>query len=113
MYRAEKKVLGFALVTSFVVQFLSVFTQYFVFRALGLDVPFIYALVVLPMITLAGFFIPSLNSMGVQDALYIQVFSYVGVGRELAFTASILYHFFRLVVSLVGGVFYVFEENNR
>ncbi|MFZ5424759.1 MAG: lysylphosphatidylglycerol synthase transmembrane domain-containing protein [Patescibacteria group bacterium] len=111
-YRGRYAVLGWAFLTSFIVQFLAVFTQYFIFKALGVDLPLMYSLFVFPVITLASFFIPSLNGLGVQDTLYIQLFTLIGVNKELALSASILYHIFRLLVSLIGGVIYAFNKEN-
>jgi len=105
-YKSEKKVLFIAFLTSFVVQLLAIFTQYFVFLALGVKLPIFYAFFVFPVITLAGFFIPSLNGLGVQDVLYISFMGQVGVSESLAISASVLYHLSRLIVSLVGGVLY-------
>lgn len=105
-YKGKNSVLMSAFVTSFVVQFLAIFTQYFIFVALGIKLPLAYTLFIFPVITLASFFIPSLNGVGVQDALYVQLLAPVGVGAELAVSASILYHLFRLAVSLIGGFLY-------
>jgi uncharacterized membrane protein YbhN (UPF0104 family) len=91
---------------------LAIFTQYFIFLAMGVDLPVLYALFIFPVITLASFFIPSLNGVGVQDGLYIQLFGLVGVGSAVALSASIIYHLFRLGVSLIGGFFYAFEKDN-
>ena len=93
-------------VVVFVVQLLAVATQYFVLVSLGISVPFVYTLFVFPVVFLASIFIPSLNGFGVQDALYIHFFTAVGVTTELALSASIVYHLFRLAVSLFGGILY-------
>lgn len=112
LYWGKHSVLIWALVTSFIVQFMGIFTQYFIFKALGVDISISYALFVLPVITIAGFFIPSLNGVGVQDGLYIQLFGAVGVASEVALSASIIYHLFRLLVSLLGGLVYVIEKDS-
>jgi glycosyltransferase 2 family protein len=110
-YKNEKGVLVWALLTSLVAQFLAISTQYFVFAAMGIDIPIIHALFIFPVITLAGFFIPSLNGLGVQDALYMQMFLVIGVPSEISLNASILYHLFRLSVSLIGGVLYALGKD--
>lgn len=112
LYKNKQVVLIWAFASSFLVQFMGILTQYFIFKALGVDLPLSYALFVLPMITMASFFIPSLNGVGVQDALYIKLFQVVGVSTELALSASIIYHLLRLLVSLLGGIFYVFEKDS-
>jgi len=115
MYKGNNKVLVIAFITSFVIQFIAIFTQYAVFSALGFNLPLLYSMFIIPVITLASFFIPSLNGVGVQDALYILffgeaayigLFGGVGVGTEVALSASIIYHLSRLFVSLIGGVLY-------
>ena len=105
-YKSNYKVVVLALLTSFIVQLLSVSTQYCIFLALGYSIPIFHALFVFPVITLASFFIPSLNGLGVQDALYIQLLSVVGITSSVALTGSLIYHIMRLAVSLIGGVLY-------
>lgn len=105
-YKDRRDVLAFAFIFSFVVQLFSIFSQYFIFVSLGMHPPILYSMFILPLITLAGFFIPSLNGIGVQDALYVSLFATVGITAEVALTASILYHIMRLMVSLFGGVLY-------
>jgi len=111
-YRGKPKVLWWAFLTSFVIQLLSIFTQYFIFFALGIPLPVVYSLFIFPVITLAGFFIPSLNGIGVQDALFMKLFLTVGVATPISLSASIIYHLFRLGVSLVGGVFYAMGKDD-
>lgn len=105
-YKDHKKVMLNAFVTSFVVQFIAILTQYYVFASMGVQIPFGYAILAFPVIFLASFFIPSLNGIGVQDAMYIYFFTNIGVTPEMALSASIIYHVFRLAVSLIGGVLY-------
>jgi hypothetical protein len=105
-YKGKTKVLVIAFLTSFIVQFLAIVTQYLVFTALGVDIPLNYALFIFPVITLASFFVPSLNGLGVQDALYMQLFLAVGISPEVSLIASVVYHLLRLFVSLFGGVLY-------
>lgn len=112
VYKDAKKALFIAFLTSFLIQAVSILPQYFVFLALGLEVPFMFALFVLPVITFAGFFIPSLNGFGVQDALYMSFLGMVGVSASMALSASILYHFSRLLVSLIGGVLYALGKSD-
>lgn len=106
------KVLVIALITSFLVQLCSIATQYLIFVSIGGTFSFFYALFIFPVIILASFFIPSLNGMGVQDALYIQLIAQPNpnISDSLALSASILYHLARLLVSLVGGISYAVNK---
>lgn len=111
-YATKYSVLTWAFLTSFLVQFLAIFTQYFIFLALGVELDFFYALFVLPLITLVSFVVPSLNGIGVQDALYVKFFGIVGIDPVVSVSASLIYHFFRLLVSLIGGVLYALERGD-
>ncbi len=107
-YKNHRHALHAAFLASFLVQIFAILSQYYVFVSLGLHPAVIYSMFALPLITLVGFFIPSLNGIGIQDALYVSMFSVIGISAESALTASVLYHILRLVVSLIGGVLYAF-----
>lgn len=111
LYKSHKKVLLYAFLTSFIVQFIAILTQQVILIALGVDVPLMSALFIFPVITLISFFVPSLNGFGVQDYLYKTLFFInLGIPQATALAGSILYHLFRLLVSLLGGVFYAFDK---
>lgn len=112
LYKKHKRVIFWAFLTSFLIQLFAIFTQYFIFKALGITLPLIYSLSVFPIITLASFFIPSLNGVGVQDALYMRFFLAMGVAEPLSLSASLIYHLFRLGVSLIGGVLYALGKDS-
>lgn len=112
VYKDHPKILIFAMFTSLLIQFLSISTQYLTFMAVGVKLPIFYSLTAFPIITLAGFFIPSINGIGVQDALYASMFSFVGVSVSTAVSISIIYHMIRMSVSLLGGVFYALGKDS-
>ncbi len=112
VYKNHPKILIFAMFTSLLIQFLSISTQYLTFMAVGVKLPIFYSLTAFPIITLAGFFIPSINGIGVQDALYASMFSFVGVSVSTAVSISIIYHMIRMSVSLLGGVFYALGKDS-
>lgn len=109
-YKSRKDIVFYALFTSIFVQLFSVLTQYFIFAAMGINIPLGFSFFAFPVITLASFIIPSQNSFGVQDYLYIAFFSQVAVSVEAAVSASIVYHLMRLMISLIGGLFYAVEK---
>ena len=114
VYRGNPKVLWWAFTTSFIIQLLAIFTQYFVFLSLGRPIPLVSAFLFFPLITLAGFVIPSINGFGVQETLYVRFFSHplIGLPEAVCFSASIVYQLFRLAVSLIGGVFYAMGKDD-
>lgn len=112
IYRAYPKVVFIAFLTSFLKQFLAISTQYFIFLALGVKLPLTYTFLFFPIITLAGFLIPSVNGLGVQDNLYKRFFALAQVNPTVSVSASLVYHLFRFSVSLIGGVFYALGKDD-
>lgn len=111
IYKDRRGVLGIAVISSFIVQFLAIFSQYFIFVALGKNLDIFRTMFIFPVITLATFFIPSLNGIGVQDFLYKFSNNFLFITEPVAIAGSILYHLFRMLVSLVGGILYATNKN--
>lgn len=112
VYKNHLKVLWFAMFTSFLIQLLAISTQYLLFVAVGIKLPLFYSLMAFPIITLVGFFVPSINGLGVQDTLYASMFSLVGVSTSTAISVSVMYHMVRMGVSLIGGVMYALDRDS-
>jgi uncharacterized membrane protein YbhN (UPF0104 family) len=111
VYKGNPKVIIIALATSFIVQLLAIFTQYFVFVALGHNLDVFKSMFIFPIITLASFFIPSFSGIGVQDYLYKFSNVFLVISEPVAVSASILYHLFRFGVSLIGGYLYAMDKD--
>jgi len=109
-YRHHKRLIFISLLASFIVQVSSVLTQFFVFKSLGIDIPLNFAFFAFPLIFLSGYAIPSINSLGSQEILYTTFFSSIGVSVSIIISASFLYHFVRLLVSMLGAYFYVNDK---
>ena len=110
-YSGYPKVVFKAMLISVLVQLASIFTQYFIFSGLGIQIDIIFALMTFPIIALISFLPISLNGFGVQDGLYKLVFSFAGISDSISLTASLFYHISRLVISLIGGVFYALGKD--
>jgi len=111
-YRKFPHLLLASLVSSFIVQFFSIASQYVLFLAVGFALPWDYSFFAFPIIFLSGYAIPSLNGLGSQDFLYQQFFTSLGIVDETIIAASVLYHLSRFLVSLIGGFFYIMERKN-
>jgi len=109
-YKNFPQVILFSLISSFIVQFFSIMSQYVLFLAIGFNVPLDYAFFAFPIIFLSGYAIPSLNGIGSQDFLYQKFFNNIGIVSETVLAASVLYHLARFLVSLIGGIFYIIEK---
>lgn len=112
-YKNFPQLLLVSLVSSFVVQFFSIMSQYVLFSSVGFSLPIDYSFFAFPVIFLSGYAIPSVNGIGSQDILYERFFSQLGILTETILAVSVLYHLARFLVSLIGGLFYIIERNHE
>ena len=109
-YKKEPLILGYSFLASIVVQLSAIFTQYFIFKSINVDLPVDFSLFAFPIIFLSGYAIPSVNGLGSQEVLYTSFFATIGVIATVCIAASFLYHLARLLVSLIGGILYIYEK---
>jgi len=85
---------------------------FFIAKALGEDIRFIYFLVFVPMICIASSF-PSIGGLGVREFGAAFLFAKVGVAEEIAVGMSLISFLFMVLMGLLGGVIYVFTVDSR
>lgn len=75
--------------------------------ALGLDVPFSYMLLVVPLLSLA-LLIPSIGGLGVREFLAPVLFAGAGLAPEEAIALTLLVFLLERVSGLLGGPVYIY-----
>lgn len=107
LYRHQPKALGKFFLWSFGEQLMPILTIYCLVLTLGLSVPFYY---LLPVIPIAQFFarIPiSLSGFGIQEGLFITLFSFFGISATVAFTLGLASNLGNILSGLPGAYFYL------
>jgi uncharacterized membrane protein YbhN (UPF0104 family) len=107
LYRHHPKALGKFFLWSFGEQLVPILTIYFLVLTLGLSVPFLY---LVPIIPIAQFFarIPvSLSGFGIQEGLFITLFSFFGISTTGAFTLGFASNVGNILSGLPGAYFYL------
>jgi uncharacterized membrane protein YbhN (UPF0104 family) len=107
LYRKQPRALGRFFLWSFGEQLVPILTLYFLVLTLGLPVPFLY---LIPIIPIAQFFarIPvSLSGFGIQEGLFITLFSFFGISTTVAFTLGLASNLGNIFVGLPGAYFYL------
>jgi hypothetical protein len=112
-YKNFPIVLIISFLASLLVQVFSVLSQYFLFNAVGVFPSLEFSFFAFPLIFLSGYALPSINGVGTQDYLYSQFFSLINVVVEVSLASSMLFHFSRLLTSLIGGIFYIIDKNKN
>ena len=75
--------------------------------AIGLDLPFVYLIIFVPIISAATQIPASAGGIGVREVAHVLLLGTIGVEAESAFAVSILTWFVRLGLSLIGFVIYM------
>ena len=90
-----------------------VLIQYFVSRALGVDVPPILFPLFVPLIALINLLPIAFNGLGVREGVYLFLFVPAGVAPEEAVAMSLAYYFLRFGAGVIGGLLYALSSVSR
>ncbi|NNE09268.1 MAG: flippase-like domain-containing protein [Gemmatimonadetes bacterium] len=111
VYRKRKLALLAAFCVALVVQTLRVLVHYFAARTIGLDPPLVLFFLFIPIIAVFLALPISINGLGIREGLGVYLYGLIGIESELAFTISFLAYVIGVVVSLLGGVFFIVRPN--
>jgi uncharacterized protein (TIRG00374 family) len=95
-----------AFILSAVYQFAGVVSTYLISEALTLNVPFLYFLIVMPVIWVLMMLPISISGIGVREGAFVLFFTQVGVSEERAVLLSLLFFAVTVIIGLVGGVIF-------
>lgn len=95
-----------AFVVSLVAQLVGIASAFLVSQALGLNVPFVYFLVVVPIIWVITMVPISIGGLGIREGAFVFFFTQVGVSTENALLLSVLWWGLTLIIAMVGGMTY-------
>lgn len=106
-----RKKLIFLLTVSVVQYFLTASVYYLSGLALSIDVPFVYYLVFVPIVSVVIKLPLSLHGIGLREGMFVIFFGGVGLSPEKAVSISLLVFTIGVLSSLVGGVLYALPEH--
>ncbi|MBI4200852.1 MAG: flippase-like domain-containing protein, partial [Chloroflexi bacterium] len=89
---------------SIVFHLMVVLINYFIFLALGLNVPFVYCLLFIPIISAIQLLPISISGFGVREGAYVYFFGGVGLSSVEAIASSLVFWALVALVSLAGGL---------
>lgn len=96
------------LLLSVLIQVFFVFANYFIVLGQGLNITFIQLLIYVPLISIISMIPITINGIGLRDWAYITFF---GLGmKEQAFSLSLTFFILLTVMSLLGGLIFIFEK---
>ena len=112
-YRTHWRALCAALVLSLFVHLVQSWLHVIMGRALGLDVPFSFCIIVYPLVGTFAAIPISLNGLGLREGGYIYLLAVIGIGTEKSIAFSLLLFLIVALDSLVGGLLFLLQRSAK
>jgi hypothetical protein len=106
-FRDRRHTLVLVLAFSLLFRFGQACSLYVQSLALRIDIPFVWLLMVISLISVVTSLPLSLNALGIQEGAYVFFFGLAGIPAPQALALALLSRAVRLAVSLVGGATYL------
>ena len=112
-YRLHWRALLAAALLSLIVHLIQAWMHTVMARALGLELPYSFCLIVYPLVGTFSAIPISLNGLGLREGGYIFLLAVVGIGTEQAIAFGILLFLIVALDSLLGGLLFLFQQMPR
>jgi len=109
-YKHNKKVLWVAFLLSIMFILLGTLSTYLYFLSIAIKIPVFKLLLIYTIVQLLGLLPISINSLGVTEGSYIILFGLIGISSIDALTVALLGRVLLMLVSLSGGVVFIFRD---
>lgn len=106
----DRRIVAWVLAYSIVFHLMVVMINYFIFLALGLNVPFVYCLLFIPIISAIQLLPISISGLGIREGAYVYFFGGVGLSSAEAIGSSLIFWALVALVSLAGGVIFALRR---
>jgi uncharacterized membrane protein YbhN (UPF0104 family) len=112
-YRTQWRALTDAALLSVLVHLVQAWMHVLMGRALGLDVPFAFCIIVYPLVGTFSAIPISLNGLGLREGGYLYLLAVIGVGSEKGVAFGLLLFLIVALDSLIGGVLFLLQRQPR
>ncbi len=108
-YKKNKGILILFLFLSILEQLVPVIGNYLACRALNLSIPFIYFLLIIPLVQLISRTPISFEGIGVNEGLLVYFFTLLGLSKTGAFSIGLLGHI-AIIIATLPALFFHFRD---
>jgi glycosyltransferase 2 family protein len=112
-YRLHWRALLAAGVLSLAVHLIQAWMHTVMGRALDLEVPFSFCLIIYPLVGTFSAIPISLNGLGLREGGYIFLLAVIGIGAEQGIAFGLLLFLIVALDSLIGGLLFLFQRKPR
>ena len=109
-YRSNWHALLAAAFLSLVVHLIQAWMHTLMARALDLDVPFSFCLIIYPLVGTFSAIPVSLNGLGLREGGYIYMLAIIGIGTEKGIAFGLLLFLIVALDSLLGGLLFLLQQ---
>jgi len=112
-YRTQWRALAVAAMLSLIVHLIQAWMHLVMGRALGIDLPYSFCLIVYPLVGTFAAIPVSLNGLGLREGGYIYLLAVIGIGSEKGIAFGLLLFLIVAVDSLIGGVLFLLQKSPK
>jgi len=111
-YNRAPRILGYVLLISIVFQLSAILCNYLIALAIGCTTPFLYFLMLLPVVWLISMIPVTINGLGLREGAFVYLFGTTGMAQEMAMTISLLWFAQTVGLSIIGGLVFLTEGSS-
>ncbi len=112
-YRTHWRALLVATLLSVVIHLVQAWMHVVMGRALDLNVPFSFAVIVYPLVGTFSAIPISLNGLGLREGGYIFLLAVIGIGTEKGIAFGLLLFLVVVLDSLIGGLVFLLQQSPK
>lgn len=106
-YREFPAVVVYAFILSIVLQLIRIASVYAMARALDIDIPLVYYLVLVPLSMILIMLPLSVGGFGLREGVFVGLFALAGMSKVDAFALGFATSLTDIILSLLGGILYL------
>lgn len=110
-YARDRRVILQTILLSLVAHLNQTWIQVLLGRALGVEIPWSYSVIIYPLIGTFSALPISLNGIGLREGGYLYLLGQIGVSSEKGIAFGILWFIMVALDSLIGGVVFILRRN--
>jgi glycosyltransferase 2 family protein len=112
-YRAHWQAIPQAILLSLVVHFVQAWIHMLLGRAIHIDIPYSFCIILYPLVGTFSALPVSLNGLGLREGGYLYLFQFIGVRSEKGIAFGLLLFAIVAVDSLVGGLLFLVQKGSN
>ena len=112
-YRTHWRALMNASLFSLAIHLVQAWMHVVMGSALGLNVPFSFAIIVYPLVGTFSAIPISLNGLGLREGGYIFLLAVIGIGAEKGIAFGLLFFLVVALDSLIGGLVFLLQQSSK